>query len=755
MADFHDIEDRDGVRFSFNVWPSSRVEAAKIVVPIGCLYSPFRKIEGMPVLPYEPIVCRGCRAILNPNCSIDFVSKIWICPFCFQRNHFPTHYHEISESQLPAELIPTYSTIEYQLPRPAGAPPVFVYLVDTCLDEAELVALREALTLSLSWLPEHALVGLVTFGTTVQVHEIGYGECSKAVVFRGTRDITPDQMRELLGLGQRRGAQQRGPAPQQQQARPGASRFLLPASECEFVLQTILDELTVDPWPVSSDSRPGRCTGAATAAAVALAEAAGNGAPARVLLFVGGPCVAGPGQVATPPLRETMRSHNDMEQGRAPLVKEALKHYKTLAQRCVQANVSVDIYACCLDQVGLFELRDVEERTGGVIVMAETFSSGLFRQAFQKRFRREQGVLDCAFGASIEIATSREFKISGALGPCESLHKTSPSVSEQEIGQGHTCAWKMCGADATTTLAVYFDVASQPTAPTTTGEQRYLQFVTHYQHPSGTYRVRVTTLARSWVDGSVGTAAIGAGFDQEAAAVLVARLASHRAQSEPSMDVVRWIDRTLIRLAAKFGDYRKDDPSSFQLSPQFSLFPQFMFHLRRSPLINVFNASPDETAFYRHLLIRENVSNSLLMVQPTLLQYSFSGPAQPVLLDVKSIQPESILLLDTFTHIVIFHGATIAHWRRENFHKLPQYESFRQLLQASQDDAKAIMADRFPIPRFIDCDEHGSQARFLLAKLNPSVTHNTPVAAQGAYIVTDDVSLEVFLEHLARLAVAS
>jgi hypothetical protein len=36
--DFHGPEQRDGVRFSWNVWPSSRLEATRIVVPLGCLY---------------------------------------------------------------------------------------------------------------------------------------------------------------------------------------------------------------------------------------------------------------------------------------------------------------------------------------------------------------------------------------------------------------------------------------------------------------------------------------------------------------------------------------------------------------------------------------------------------------------------------------------------------------------------------------------------------------------------------------------
>ena len=48
-------------------------------------------------------------------------------------------------------------------------PPVFLYVMDLCLDEEDLEALKESLVMSLSLLPRNALVGLVTFGTTVQV----------------------------------------------------------------------------------------------------------------------------------------------------------------------------------------------------------------------------------------------------------------------------------------------------------------------------------------------------------------------------------------------------------------------------------------------------------------------------------------------------------------------------------------------------------------------------------------------------------
>ena len=68
--DFVAGEERDGARLAWQVWPSSRLEATRMVVPIGCLYTPFKKIEGAPPpLQYDPIRCNGCGAILNPYCQ--------------------------------------------------------------------------------------------------------------------------------------------------------------------------------------------------------------------------------------------------------------------------------------------------------------------------------------------------------------------------------------------------------------------------------------------------------------------------------------------------------------------------------------------------------------------------------------------------------------------------------------------------------------------------------------------------------------
>jgi len=85
------------------------------------------------------------------------------------RNAFPPHYKDISNTNLPAELLPKYTTIEYTLARPSPVPPIFLFVVDTCLDEDDLKALRDALVVSLSLIPPFALVGLITYGTMVRI----------------------------------------------------------------------------------------------------------------------------------------------------------------------------------------------------------------------------------------------------------------------------------------------------------------------------------------------------------------------------------------------------------------------------------------------------------------------------------------------------------------------------------------------------------------------------------------------------------
>ncbi|GJN40143.1 hypothetical protein PR202_gb29319 [Eleusine coracana subsp. coracana] len=646
-----DPDGPDAVRLTWNAWPRSKIEASRCVVPLAAAVSPCRAPDpsAPPPLPYPPLRCKPpCSALLNPFARVDFAAKIWICPLCFSRNHFPPHYAAISESNVPAELFPQCSTVEYvvggagvpgapQAQQGAPPPPVFLFVIDTCVIEEELEYVKMAMRKAVALLPEHALVGLVTFGTQVHLHELGFSDLSKIYVFRGTKEISKEQILDQLGLagagrtgfpkmpGQPGVPQVNGMHPP---ATAGVNRFLLPVSECECTLSTLLDELQPDQWPVEAGNRAIRCTGVALS-------------------------------IVSKDLSEPVRSHKDLDKDAAPHFQKAVKFYDGLAKQLVGQGHVLDVFASALDQVGLAEMKVAIERTGGLVVLSESFGHSVFKDSFQRIF--EGG--------------------------------------EQSLG---------------------------------------LSF-------------------KKWVDGSTNTEELVEGFDQETAAVVLARYISLKMEMEEEFDATRWLDRSLIRLCSRFGDYRKDDPSSFSLHSNFSLFPQFMFNLRRSQFVQVFNNSPDETAFFRMLLNRESITNSVAMIQPSLISFSFDSPPSPVFLDVASIAADRILLLDAYFSVVIFHGMTIAQWRNMGYQNQPEHEQFAQLLQAPHEEAQMIIKGRFPVPRLVVCDQHGSQARFLLAKLNPSATYNSAhdVALGSDIIFTDDVSFQVFCEHLQRLAVQS
>jgi protein transport protein SEC23 len=212
------------------------------------------------------------------------------------------------------------------------------------------------------------------------------------------------------------------------------------------------------------------------------------------------------------------------------------------------------VFACCLDQVGLLELKPCISQTGGLCVLADTFGQSVFKESFRRVFRRfddsvggaDAGQLQMGFGAVLEVLTSRDFKISGALGPCFrcalrfcisfpcslcfrcasacicclvpltciyyltealfttlfafscSMKRISASVSDTETGESGTCAWSLGGVDPSTSLAVVFDVTAKDAGGVQAGKRHFLQLITYYQHSNGRFRMRVTTTGGAW-----------------------------------------------------------------------------------------------------------------------------------------------------------------------------------------------------------------------------------------------------------------
>lgn len=473
------------------------------------------------------------------------------------------------------------------------------------------------------------------------------------------------------------------------------------------------------------------------------------------MAFIGGPSTLGPGAIVSRELSEPIRSHKDIGKDSAPYYQEAVEFYEKLAKQLVHQGHVLDVFASSVDQVGIAEMKVAVEQTGGFVVLAESFGHSVFRDSLKRVFQSGENDLGLSSCGIFEINCSKGVKVQGVIGPCASLEKKGPLCSDTGIGQGHTSAWKMCGLDKSTSVCLVFEIAKRETADVVLQSQInqfYFQFLTYYQHSNGQTRLRVTTLSRRWVMGTENLQELTNGFDQEAAAVVMARLISFKMETQPEFNPQRWADKALVNLCSRFGEYQKGNASSFNLPSQLSNFPQFVFHLRRSQFVQVFNNSPDETAYFRMILNRENVSNSIVMIQPSLVSFTFNSQPEPIPLDVASIAADRILLLDAYFTLVIFHGATIAQWRKAGYHHQPEHQALVHLLQSPRDYSDTIINERFPIPRLVICDQYGSQARFLLAKLNPSSDGNGPFSG-GSNVFTDDVSLSVFLDHLRRLIV--
>jgi protein transport protein SEC23 len=179
-------------------------------------------------------------------------------------------------------------------------------------------------------------------------------------------------------------------------------------------------------------------------------------------------------------------------------------------------------------------MRSLPNSTGGHLVLSDSFRTSIFKQSLMRLFSTDdEGNLDMAFNATMDVKTTKELKISGLIGHAISVGNKSPYVSETEIGIGATSTWKMAGLMPRSSFGVYFEIVAPAAGGGAgmgglAGPHGSIQFTTHYTHSSGSQRLRVTTINRPLRDG--GSPEIARSFDQETAAVLMARIAVFKSE---------------------------------------------------------------------------------------------------------------------------------------------------------------------------------------------------------------------------------
>lgn len=745
----------------------------------------------MPCLPgnLEPFLVRGWGSLslwfcssLTRDSGFDFERREWSCCFCESRNPLP---QGSSAADLSAEARSGVSTVEYELPTET-APATIVFCLDASVAEAELSAMKDAVEEAVGLIPEDTRVGLVTFGSDVSVHDLsgaGGASCPLAFVFNGEVDLSPVKARRMLGFSE--GSQH---AWQRQQRQ---LRFVAPVGECEFALATVLEGVRSERGN-ESVLRPNVATGVAAAAVCGLIEGAcgESGGAGRAMFLIGSPCTKGPGKVVG--RHGPMRSHREISSGRG--AQAATAHFAMLAARFAEGGrCVVDVLAASLDQVGFHEMIAMPRATGGCIAMCDSFASEQFRATLTRILSSpEDGSARSGINARLDIVVGREIRVSGAMGNLSAITGATTLASENEIGVGGTTSWWIGAVDSRSSCSVFLDIVNLHTrAPSS--RAGVVQFRTRFDDDrrpaassstkgSRTRRtvLRVTTVARPWAD----TRSTDLQFDQDAAAVVLARMAAERCgigatgpggkpvDGEDPMEIIRFLDRTLVKLVSRstltYPDGKGSGAAAIGLASPFDALPRLMYNLRRGPLIQAFNSSPDELAFARFCLMRASLSEALTMVQPTLRLYTILGRQEDpkfVPLTVGSIADDAILVLDTFFTVVVHVGHGVAQRQREEEQSAAgattttttttEGTGQRQLSESIRrpaSDAKATMEGRVPCPKYVECTQYSGDARHLLSVLDPEESGGGGTAPSSAMMPTEDVSYSVFFSHLVRLA---
>jgi protein transport protein SEC23 len=679
------IEEADGVRLTWNIWPStlSKLEA----IPMACMYNIHQPAL---TLPCEPIPCHSCQSILNNLSLVDFGSYSWTCMFCNTKNTLPPHARDISPNNLLPEMMDQNSTVEYILSKNTPFPPVYFLIIDICTyDQERHDLMKRGVLAVLDKIPENALIGVILFGTNIDLLTFNNEEIKTIYKFSGKIQYKKET---LANLGDVR-------------------NFLVKKSEKFEEIVDIINNLEADPFPVMSGYRQIRCTGSALSFAVSFMEGPFNDSPVKYMLFTQGPCTLGPGKVNMLEIVENSGERLDLEGVKI--------FYKELGERINSAGHSVDLISETIADIGIEYLKHATALTGGAIVMAQDFDEDIKINTIARLMASENGVLKQGFNAKIQVKTTPNLAFKGIFG------------EGRPLGSG----WRVGSILEETNISILLENTSSAKSQ----DFGYVQIITQYQRSDRSIATRVTTLSRMFSDDKT---ALASGFDQEAACVFQARALLSK-EFQNVMDFESAIDKSLIKFTKRYGTYERNNPASVFLPDSMSYFPNFMFFFRRSLLVQKDGISQDESAYFKNLVYKLKVSEALKMIKPSLVSFHYQGDVKPVELDVESLDPESILVLDSFHNVLLWKGAYVADWIRNGLHEQEGYEFFKNTIEAAEKYSLDLL-NRTPMPQYKETTEGKSQERILLHYVNPS---------QKGALNTEKIDYSKFHETLCRFIV--
>ena len=743
---FTETELNEGTRFVWNSVPSSRLLLKQNMIPFGVFCSPFFQRD--PQVDRRlgvPLKCAKCSFAANPYCSLDFYnSKSWICCNCSHRNplsHQIVNY--LQQGGVLQEFDANSTVFEYQVDSQKQYQRTLILLLDTAMESDELEKMKEGILQSLP--NEEGLdynLGIVTFGKHIKLHNL-VSETRQELVLDGVKDYSNEQLLSLLSL--------RESLPNS--APNMLNKFIQPASKCINRVLKIVSRLKPSSFEISvkgEHKRKLRCTGNAMQLSMIISSSFCNHGT-KIAAFLGGACTYGPGLIVSPDLVDHFRSHSDLIKNASKLSKfnKAHKFYSSLGLLCDKFNLTIDIFAFCLDQYGLGEMADLVQQSGGIVINHEEFNNKEYVPSV-KQYMGSLFSSNNVWNSRISVLCSEEMGLHGALGSLKSINKIK-ELEKQDNQMGQSGGNKFYLGNAGVNTSILFLFQQKNPEISIKSKPCYFQFQSSYYDENGFSVLRVATFSRNYCNDKH---LLGNSIDQEAAIACISRIASFKSITMQRSDVIYWLNTVLIKFLRKVSNFQKNKPQSLTIPNNVSLLPQFIFYFRKSEFVQKFATSVDEFALFRLSLMREILNNMLVMIQPSLFSYTLENPnASPVLCDMESLADDRILVVDTYFFILIWYGKTIHYWKQQNFQDNPDFAHFKELLNISKQDAELLMEDRLPVPRLIECYPSAPFERVLKSKLNPTSAKTQDDSDEN--YSTDDVNLKTFMDYLMKLVVKS
>ncbi|OBA20529.1 vWA-like protein [Metschnikowia bicuspidata var. bicuspidata NRRL YB-4993] len=441
---------------------------------------------------------------------------------------------------------------------------------------------------------------------------------------------------------------------------------------------------------------------------------------------------------------------------------------------------SIDIYTGSLDQVGVYEMKAMVEAGGGNIFMAENFASTDLQNSYDQNLRV---LLNANHICKLTVIPSPSLKVMKILANCtelqssfqsekfSSLHheKISDTITSFDSSlkkRNITNQWFLGSVSCNDSLALFFEMNTASSSSKKPENSRgkgeaviQLQFK-YWSMSKCTMMLRVVTIKRpttlslltskqatisaeqteilnlsvqvakelKWLEGFCGRVWI----------VLLTRLLISKIDTaigfENFESIVNQVDDSIIKLLSRNGGVRKKS-KSFEnpftkltqtsiLSERFSHLPALAYDLRQNlQLMNIFNCSPDETAYHHLNFLRCNSVLSCKMISPALYRVT-GNQLLDVPLDRQSLTYLLFFILDCLDLILIYNHFTCAQ------DELPLHPSLNDLkvlgnsctrfLEILELVNEFLLHERPFHPKIITSQSGHSQARYLFSRMAAS-----------------------------------